>query len=185
VAGGEAVIGALERLPLPVFTIAPDETIDWMNAAGRTAFGDVVGKRFTASFAPESEFAAREAYAQKVTGRVPHTEYEAVMLRADGSRAVGEISSVLMEEKGNVVGVFGLFQPADVPPLPVVPTKELTPRQSQVLRLLARGCSTEQMAEEMGLSQETVRNHVRGLLRRLGVHTRLSAVIVGHERGLL
>ena len=49
-------------------------------------------------------------------------------------------------------------------------------RQAEVLRLLEHGRSTEQIANELHLSPETVRNHVRRLLRALGVHTRLEAV---------
>jgi len=57
----------------------------------------------------------------------------------------------------------------------------LTPRQAEVLRLLKRGRSTEQIAQELHLSTETVRNHVRHLLRALGVHTRLEAVAAAHN----
>jgi DNA-binding NarL/FixJ family response regulator len=42
--------------------------------------------------------------------------------------------------------------------------------------LLERGWSTDQIARELHLSPETVRNHVRRLLRALGAHTRLEAV---------
>jgi DNA-binding NarL/FixJ family response regulator len=52
----------------------------------------------------------------------------------------------------------------------------LTPRQVEVLRLLQSGRSTQQIALELHLSTETVRNHVRRLLSALGVHTRLEAV---------
>jgi DNA-binding NarL/FixJ family response regulator len=45
-----------------------------------------------------------------------------------------------------------------------------------VLRLLERGRSTEQIAEELGLSRQTVRNHIRRLLHALGVSSRLEAV---------
>jgi hypothetical protein len=51
--------------------------------------------------------------------------------------------------------------------------------------LLARGHSTEQMADELGVSEHTVRNHVRAILHRLGVHSRLEAVIEAHERNLV
>jgi DNA-binding NarL/FixJ family response regulator len=51
-----------------------------------------------------------------------------------------------------------------------------------VLRLLQRGRSTEQIAAELHLSTETVRNHVRQLLKALGVRSRLEAVaVVRHE----
>ena len=45
-----------------------------------------------------------------------------------------------------------------------------------MLRLLQSGRSTQQIAQELHLSTETVRNHVRRLLSALGVHTRLEAV---------
>jgi DNA-binding NarL/FixJ family response regulator len=58
----------------------------------------------------------------------------------------------------------------------------LTPRQSEVVRLLEHGRSTRQIAEELHLSPETVRNHVRALLRALGVHSRLEAVALARRR---
>ena len=74
-----------------------------------------------------------------------------------------------------VVGVFGLLtgpldEEASTPPA------HLTPRQAEVLRLLEQGRSTKQIAQELHLSTETVRNHVRHLLRALGVTSRLEAV---------
>jgi len=52
----------------------------------------------------------------------------------------------------------------------------LTPRQVEVLRLLEQGRSTKQIAAELHLTIETVRNHIRRLFRALGVHSRLEAV---------
>jgi DNA-binding NarL/FixJ family response regulator len=54
-----------------------------------------------------------------------------------------------------------------------------------VLRLLQQGRSTDQIAAELSLSRETVRNHIRHLLRALGVHTRLEAVAVARREHLL
>lgn len=65
------------------------------------------------------------------------------------------------------------------------PTGALTPRQLDVLRLLAEGKSTREIAQELILSQTTVRNHVAGLITALGVHTRLQAVIAAKRAGLL
>ena len=74
-----------------------------------------------------------------------------------------------------VVGVFGLIEdgPDDSA---TAPPPHLTPRQVEVLRLLEQGRSTKQIAAELHLSTETVRNHVRQLLKALGVNTRLEAV---------
>jgi DNA-binding NarL/FixJ family response regulator len=73
-----------------------------------------------------------------------------------------------------VVGVFGLFEgrPDDTP----TALPHLTPRQTEVLRLLEHGRSTKQIAAELHLSPETVRNHIRRLLKALGVNSRLEAV---------
>lgn len=61
----------------------------------------------------------------------------------------------------------------------------LTPRQHQILRLLVNGSSTEEVSDELGLRTHTVRNHVRALLRRLGVHSRVEAVVLAVRRGLV
>jgi DNA-binding NarL/FixJ family response regulator len=62
---------------------------------------------------------------------------------------------------------------------------DLTPRQRQVLELLAKGRSTDQIASELHLATETVRNHIRHLLRRLGAHSRLEAVVIARRQGLI
>jgi DNA-binding NarL/FixJ family response regulator len=61
----------------------------------------------------------------------------------------------------------------------------LTRRQLQVLRLLADGKSTDEIARELGLSPTTVRNYVAGLLAALGAHNRLQAVVAASKAGLL
>jgi DNA-binding NarL/FixJ family response regulator len=48
--------------------------------------------------------------------------------------------------------------------------------------MLERGLSTRQIADELHLSLDTVRNHVRNLLQALGVHTRLEAVAMARDR---
>jgi DNA-binding NarL/FixJ family response regulator len=48
----------------------------------------------------------------------------------------------------------------------------LTARELEVLRLVVRGLSTEQMAVDLGVSRHTVRTHVQQVLRKLGVHDR-------------
>jgi DNA-binding NarL/FixJ family response regulator len=61
----------------------------------------------------------------------------------------------------------------------------LTARQLDVVRLLADGKSTSEIANELNLSQTTVRNHVAGLMAALGVHTRLQAVLAAKRAGFL
>lgn len=61
----------------------------------------------------------------------------------------------------------------------------LTQRERDVLRLLARGAGTAEMAREMGIAGTTVRNHVQHLLEKLGAHNRLQAVSVALRHGLV
>jgi DNA-binding NarL/FixJ family response regulator len=79
-----------------------------------------------------------------------------------------------------VVGVFGLLGGGS-DENPAAPPPHLTPRQSEVLRLLEQGRSTKQIAAELQLSTETVRNHIRRLFQALGVHSRLEAVAVARN----
>jgi PAS domain S-box-containing protein len=67
--------------------------------------------------------------------------------------------------------------PRDVP--------ELTPRQAEVLALLAEGRSVKEICAELFLSKATVRNHVRALLQALGAHSQLEAVASARKMGLL
>jgi DNA-binding NarL/FixJ family response regulator len=83
---------------------------------------------------------------------------------------------------GDVRGVFGQIKDVEEAEPPPPPHPHLTPRQSEVLRLLDQGRSTEQMATDLHLSIDTVRNHIRGLLRALGVHSRLEAVAVARDQ---
>jgi DNA-binding NarL/FixJ family response regulator len=53
---------------------------------------------------------------------------------------------------------------------------DLTPRELEVLRCLARGCSYKGTARELGIGVETVRTHVRSLYPKLGVHSAAQAV---------
>ena len=60
------------------------------------------------------------------------------------------------------------------------PDLPLTPRQAEVLDLLERGRTTQQIASELHLSTQTVRNHVRRILRAVGARSRLEAVAIAH-----
>jgi PAS domain S-box-containing protein len=56
------------------------------------------------------------------------------------------------------------------------PPPRLTPRQREVLGLLADGCPARSIARRLGLAEATVRNHIRAVLLELGAHSQLEAV---------
>jgi DNA-binding NarL/FixJ family response regulator len=58
---------------------------------------------------------------------------------------------------------------------------KLTPRELEVLRLIADGRNTAEVAAELFIGAATVRHHSRGILRKLGVHSRLEAAAVYHQ----
>jgi DNA-binding NarL/FixJ family response regulator len=62
---------------------------------------------------------------------------------------------------------------------------ELTPRELEVLRLLAEGVGTQDMAVRLHVSPNTIRNHVRSLLGKLGASTRLEAVTIARRMDLI
>ena len=181
------IFGALDRLPIPVFAIARNGVIRWLNMAAEEIVGDQRGTPYVQLVAPESRAVVRDAFATKLVGGSQSTDYEAVLIKKDGSRANVEICSVPVDDGGGIAGVFGAvaIHEDDEPAAPQRVDRPLTARQAEVLRYLGRGYSTDDMAQAMGVTRETVRNHVRSLLQRLDAHSRLEAVTIARLRGLL
>ena len=65
------------------------------------------------------------------------------------------------------------------------PVRKLTPREIEVLRLVASGTSTKEITRALGIQSSTVHNHIQHILEKLGAHTKLQAVYVAQQRGLL
>jgi PAS domain S-box-containing protein len=179
---------ALEEVNVPSYTIDRVGIITWINPAAERVVGDVRGQPFTAVVAPEDQRRARDVFARKIFGKDTATDVEGLLLQHDGKRIVVEISSTVLREGGReggrVVGVFGLVtqktSAVDPATHPV-----LTPREMEVLRLLADGESTRQIADQLGLAIATVRNHVQRILHALGAHSRLEALAIARREGLL
>ena len=96
-----------------------------------------------------------------------------------------DISAVPLRDGDQVIGMFGQVVDLEVDEPPPTAHPQLTPRQTEVLRLLELGRSTNQIAGELHLSTETVRNHIRHILRALGVNSRLEAVALTRRGHLL
>ena len=65
------------------------------------------------------------------------------------------------------------------------PTGRLSPREQQVLQLIANGSENKQIARELALSEATVKTYVRGVFDRLDVSSRAEAVAVGLRLGVI
>ncbi|HET6695917.1 MAG TPA: LuxR C-terminal-related transcriptional regulator [Gaiellaceae bacterium] len=167
--------GALERVNVPSFILDQTGVVRWINLAARRLVGDVLGRHFTSVAAPEEKLRSQERFAQNVLGVTAVRDAEIVLMDAHRQRVVVEITSVPLRRGQRVIGVFGQAKEPPKRP-PASPHPALTPRQAQVLGLLELGRSTKQIADDLHLSRETVRNHVRHLLSALGVKSRLEAV---------
>lgn len=128
----------------------------------------------------------------------PHTKRQIMHLMRDvtDKRSVEEFARVLaatLRESGGIPPARSddeqnpdrEQEPATLNDISTYNVPQLSPRELQVLRLLAHGTSTNEMAAAMGVTPVTARNHVSRLLNRLGVGTRLQAVVYGARTGLI
>lgn len=173
----------LQRINVPSFVGDAYGRLLWLNDAAKHVFGDLAGELYTEVVAPEDVPRVRAEIEQMRSGAVS-SDYEIAVLLRDGQRRRVEVSAVAIEGKAIFHGVFGVVQRPGTR-LAAAAESPLTHRQEEVLGLLASGQSTEQMAATLYLSRETVRNHVRGVLRALGAHSRIEAVAEARHRGLI
>ncbi len=178
---GDEIQAALELVSIPSYILDPAGVVRWLNPAASRRIGDIRGHKFTSVVAPEERRRSRELFARRVAGKETVTDDELVLVDVDGNRVRVHTSSVPLVRAGRVVGVFGQIR-REPEAAPVASHPRLTPRQSEILRMLERGRSTQQIADDLHLSRETVRNHVRHVLGALGVHSRLEAVALARPR---
>jgi len=98
----------------------------------------------------------------------------------DGIRAVHSGSSLLTPSITRRMIEAHLVRPATVPP-----PDSLTPREREILGLLGRGLSNAEIAEELVVSETTVKTHVGRVLMKLGLRDRVQAVIFAYESGVV
>jgi DNA-binding NarL/FixJ family response regulator len=75
--------------------------------------------------------------------------------------------------------------PRDTAPAPPRGLEELTLRELEVLKLIARGYSNAEIADELVVSQATVKTHVARVLTKLELRDRVQAVVLAYESGVV
>lgn len=104
-------------------------------------------------------------------------------------------SSLVMCDRRNLQTGWGMVRPGDIEELPdsfargcelVCRRNELTAREQEVFALLARGASRSAICDELTLSKETVKTHVRNIYRKMGIHSQqdLLSAVVAEQRAL-
>jgi HD-GYP domain-containing protein (c-di-GMP phosphodiesterase class II) len=122
--------------------------------------------------------AAADAYQTKIEPR-PHREPLAPQQAAETlTREVnaGRLDAIAVRA---VVEAAGLRTPRIEGPA------GLTPRETEVIRLLARGFATKQVARQLGISVKTADNHIQNAYSKIGVSTRAAAAVFAMQHGLV
>ncbi len=175
---------ALTEISLPAGIVDHEGVLRWVNARAVELFGDQRGSTFSGLVAPESRGWAKLNIAKLLVGRQERSAWRATVVGRDGRTFPAELHTVLMTD-GDALAIFGIAAVEPENARDGTPPKSLTPRQLEVLQALARGASTQEIATSLGISIETVRNYVRAILRGLGVHSRLEAVVEGRRLGIV
>jgi DNA-binding NarL/FixJ family response regulator len=112
------------------------------------------------------------------------------MVRSGDALLAPSITRRLIEQfappRGSTTSATGLTDITGTMPGQNVPAdlSDLTPRELEVLRLLARGLSNAELAGELTLSEATVKTHVARILAKLQLRDRVQAVVLAYEIGL-
>jgi PAS domain S-box-containing protein len=155
-------------------------------ASGRSS-AEMLGGHFTDALPPEARKSVAAQFRRAVERGEP-TDFETVFVDASGQLRGVRAQHLPLRSGGAIVGVLILAFDARRPPsgpIGLEAQPRLTPRQREVLSLIAAGLSTAEIATQLTISPETVRNHLRSLFSELHVHTRLEAIAVAQRLGLL
>jgi PAS domain S-box-containing protein len=162
-----------------------------MNSAAERASGrssaEMVGGRFT-DLVPREAHENLEAQFRRAVERGEPTDFETVFVDASGQLRGTRAQHLPLRDGDSILGVlilaFDVRRPPSEP-IRALPDPRLTPRQREILNLIASGLSTSEVARELTLSPETVRNHLRNAFRELRAHTRVEAIAAAQRLGLL
>jgi PAS domain S-box-containing protein len=146
-----------------------------------------VGRHFLEPVPPDARRHVEGQFMRAIETGEP-THFETPFVDAGGHLRWTRAQHLPLSEDGEIIGVLILAWDAREPAYETVSPglrPQLTPRQREILDLIAAGRSTEEIARELTLAPDTVRNHLRNLLRELDAHSRVEAVANAQRLGLL
>ncbi len=99
-------------------------------------------------------------------------------------RAMRGASVVAPEMTGKLVAAYREAAAGAPAPAPPSAIEQLSPREQEILRGIARGESNKEIARALGIAETTVKIHVQHVLRKLGVSSRVHAAVIASSTGL-
>ncbi|MFZ5827602.1 MAG: LuxR C-terminal-related transcriptional regulator [Bacillota bacterium] len=144
--------------------------IRMLQALGREALGD--GSGATASLKQALEMAQPQGYVRLFVDEGPPLAKVLTRLRSDYATRLLELMDKPAPVTGTAPNQAALVEP-------------LTERELQVLCLLAEGCSNQEIADRLILAEGTVKKHTHNIFGKLGVASRIQAILRAAELGLL
>jgi PAS domain S-box-containing protein len=181
----------VDTLVVPASLHDVDGRFVHMNAAAERASGktnaQLLGQPLTVML-PEEARDNVEALFRRAVERGEPTDFETVFVDASGQLRGARVQHLPLRDGDAVVGVltlaFGVRRlPAEL--VRLKPDPHLTHRQREILELIASGLSTADVARQLTLSPETVRNHLRNAFKQLQAHNRVEAIATAQRLGLL
>jgi PAS domain S-box-containing protein len=181
----------LDSLMVPVSLHDIDGRFVHMNAAAERASGfsnaQLLGRHYTDLLRPEARENVETQFRRAVELGEP-ADFVTVFVDAGGHLRGVRAQHLPLQDGDAIVGVLILAFEVRRPPsetVRITPDPRVTPRQREILALIASGLSTAEVARELTLSPETVRNHLRNAFRELRAHTRVEAIATAQRLGLL
>jgi PAS domain S-box-containing protein len=162
-----------------------------MNTAAERASGksnaELVGRPLTELLPLEVHGNVEAQFRRAIELGAP-TDFETAFVDESGQLRGVRVQQLPLRVGDSIVGALTLAFDVRRPPIESIgpePQPRLTARQRQILGLIASGLSTSEIASELTLSTETVRNHLRSVFRELRAHTRVEAIVTAQRIGLL
>lgn len=206
----EDIFALLDESGVGAYAVTPDQRVAfWSRGAERMlghARDDVIGRRCFEFLDGRTPGGLTPACSEGCPslhslqeGRIP-ASVDMQMLDSSGERRDVSFTPMLV---GNAPGdtpvlIHVLDHPRATPVAAAAPESgqterggeaarrpRIAPRELEVLRLVAQGRSTHEIADDLGISPHTVRNHVRHFRRKLEVRTKLEAVLTAMRLGIL
>jgi len=146
---------------------------DLRGKAPHTAVVVIAGKK--GESAAEAMRAGAAVHLTRRDTREPARVRAAVYVAGDGGRMVAP---------DGVASLVSAIGRSGVPDKPPSARRALTPREREVLALMANGGTNRQIAARLEISEQSVKNHISNLLRKLGARNRTEAAAVARRDGL-